>query len=54
MFRVAPTKLQRAKRCFERAGLADPWDEAVRRVRANRQRKTDFPSDLAALTRQSQ
>ena len=39
---AALSNLERAKRCFERAGLEDEWRKTVRQVRADHHRKSRF------------
>jgi hypothetical protein len=39
---AAIANFESAKRCFERAGLADEWEKTVRQVRADHRRKYGF------------
>lgn len=39
---AAAANLDRARKCYSRAGLADEWEETVRQVRADHYRKTAF------------
>ncbi|MDN5850779.1 MAG: hypothetical protein L0H63_14260, partial [Nitrococcus sp.] len=39
---AALSNFERAKRCFEQAGLDDEWNKTVRQVRADHQRKNSF------------
>ncbi len=39
---AAISNFERAKRCFERAGLEDEWTKTVRQVRADHNRKSSF------------
>ena len=39
---AAAANLERARRCYLRAGLADEWEETVRLVRVEHRRKTAF------------
>jgi uncharacterized Zn finger protein len=39
---AALSNLERAKRCFERAGLEDEWNKTVHQVRAEHARKSSF------------
>jgi hypothetical protein len=41
-YTAALSNLQRAKRCFERAGLTAPWEATVAQVRADHRRKSGF------------
>jgi tetratricopeptide (TPR) repeat protein len=46
---AALSNLGRAKRCFERAGLVDEWQNTVSQVCANHHRKIGFMSDFNRL-----
>jgi hypothetical protein len=46
---AALSKLERARDCYERAGLAADWDETVRVIRAAHRRKSAFIDDFEAL-----
>jgi uncharacterized Zn finger protein len=48
-YQAALLNFERAKRCFERAGLAAEWEETVRHVRAQHHRKTGFMPEFEAL-----
>jgi hypothetical protein len=41
-YEAAAANLERARRCYVRAGLASEWEDAVRRIRADHHRKTAF------------
>lgn len=45
----ALSNFERAKRCFERAGLAAEWQKTVRQVRADHHRKSSFMSGFERL-----
>ncbi len=46
---AALSNFERAKRCFERAGLEGEWSKTVRQVRANHHRKSSFMPRFVAL-----
>jgi hypothetical protein len=46
---AALSNFKRARRCYERAGLAAEWADTVRFVRASHRRKTGFMSGFEAL-----
>ncbi|MEK7407066.1 MAG: DUF6880 family protein [Acidobacteriota bacterium] len=46
---AALSNFERARRCYERVGLAAEWEETVRRVRACHHRKTGFMSGFEVL-----
>jgi tetratricopeptide (TPR) repeat protein len=46
---AALSNFERARRCYERAGLAAAWEDTVRHVRASHHRKTGFLSGFEAL-----
>jgi hypothetical protein len=46
---AAISNFERAKRCYERAGLTADWEEIVNRVRADHHRKTGFMSGFEDL-----
>lgn len=46
---AALSDFERAKGCYQRAGLAAEWEETVRQVRARHYRKTGFMSGFEAL-----
>jgi uncharacterized Zn finger protein len=46
---AALANFERAKRCFERAGLTAEWEKTVGQVRADHHRKTGFMSGFEAL-----
>lgn len=46
---AALANFRRAKRCYERAGLVDAWNETVVRVRAEHRRKLGFMSGFERL-----
>jgi Family of unknown function (DUF6880) len=46
---AALANFERAKRCFERAGLTAEWEKTVSQVRAGHQRKAGFMSGFEAL-----
>lgn len=46
---AALSNFERAKRCFDRAGLAAEWQKIVSQVRADHHRKTGFTSDFERL-----
>ena len=46
---AALANFERAKRCYERAGLVDAWNETVVRVRAEHRRKIGFTSGFERL-----
>jgi hypothetical protein len=46
---AALSNFERARRCYERAGLDAEWAETVRQMRANHRRKTGFLSQFEAL-----
>ena len=46
---AALSNFERARRCYERAGLAADWADTVRHMRATHQRKTGFVSGFEAL-----
>jgi hypothetical protein len=46
---AALSNFERARRCYERAGLAAEWAETVRHMRATHHRKTGFMSGFEAL-----
>ncbi len=48
-YRAALSNFECAKRCYERAGLADEWEKTVSRVRAEHHRKTGFMSGFENL-----
>ena len=48
-YKAALLNFERAKRCFERAGLAAEWENTVCRVRADHHRKTGFMSGFEGL-----
>ena len=41
---VALSNFERARRCYERAGLAAEWEDTVGHIRASHSRKTGFLS----------
>jgi len=46
---AALSNFERAKRCFERAGLDDEWNKTVRQVRADHHRKSSFMPGFEGL-----
>jgi tetratricopeptide (TPR) repeat protein len=46
---AALENFERARRCYERAGLASEWEDTVRELRASHHRKTGFLSRFEAL-----
>jgi len=48
-YQFALSNFQRAKHCYERAGLAADWEETVRQVRSRHHRKTGFMTGFEAL-----
>lgn len=48
-YEAALGNFERARRCYERAGIAAGWEETVRQVRACHHRKTGFMSRFEAL-----
>jgi hypothetical protein len=46
---AALSNFEKAKRCFERAGLASEWEKIVRQVRADHHRKKGFLSGFERL-----
>jgi uncharacterized Zn finger protein len=46
---VALSDFERAKRCFDRAGLASEWEKTVSQVRADHNRKKGFLSGFERL-----
>jgi len=46
---AALSNFERARDCYERAGLAAEWEETVRRVRNDHYRKTGFMNGFEAL-----
>lgn len=48
---AALSNFERAKRCFERAGLVTQWENAVSQVRADHHRKTGFMPGFEALVK---
>lgn len=48
-YRAALSDFERAKRCYERAGLTSEWEKTVGRVRADHRRKTGFLSGFEAV-----
>jgi len=48
-YEAALSNFERAKRCYERAGLTAGWEETVRQMRAAHHRKTGFMSGFEAL-----
>ncbi len=46
---AALSNFERARDCYQRAGLAVEWEETVRRVRAAHSRKTSFISGFESL-----
>jgi len=46
---AALSNFERARRCYERAGLAAEWADTVRQIRAGHSRKTGFMSRFEAL-----
>jgi uncharacterized Zn finger protein len=48
-YAAALSNFERAKRCYERAGLAAEWEKTVSQVRAEHRRKTGFMPGFEAL-----
>jgi len=48
-YRAALSNLERAKDCFERAGLEAVWQERAHRIRADHKRKSSFMQDFEKL-----
>ena len=46
---AALTNFERARRCYERAGLGAEWADTVHHIRANHRRKTGFMPGFEAL-----
>ncbi len=46
---AALSNFERAKRCFERAGLDDEWNKTVRQVRTDHHRKSSFMPGFEGL-----
>ncbi len=46
---AALSNFERAKRCFERAGLESEWSKTVRQVRADHYRKSSFMPGFEGL-----
>jgi hypothetical protein len=46
---AALSNLEKARRCFERAGLASEWERTVSQVRADHHRKKGFLSGFERL-----
>jgi tetratricopeptide (TPR) repeat protein len=52
-YHAALANFERAKRCYERAGLTTDWDNTVSQARAEHHRKTGFMSGFEELVRGS-
>jgi hypothetical protein len=50
-YEAALSNFERAKRCFERAGLEDEWSKTVRLVRAEHHRKSSFMPGFERLVK---
>jgi hypothetical protein len=48
-YEAALTNFERARRCYERAGLVAEWADTVRHIRAAHHRKTGFMPGFEAL-----
>jgi uncharacterized Zn finger protein len=48
-YTAALSNFQRAKRCFERAGLTAEWEATVAQVRTDHRRKSGFMSGFENL-----
>jgi hypothetical protein len=48
-YEAAAANLERARRCYVRAGLVAEWEDAVRQIRADHYRKTAFMSAFESI-----